>query len=485
MKKEKLLFRQVRLRCNENTEVVFSMSVCERDCYSIVCEDMEVRSALTRLFYGERTVAGGSISLNGKQERTETAIRYFQKKASVIGRRKKLIRALTLPENICLFSDVKKWNYARNFRKKSEELAELFGIRLNFSKPVEALTNIECVEAELLKAWAEKKELVVFSELSAFLNEQEQEELRRIVKMMREMEQPMTFLLIENPCEMVYNWSDRMQIMKDKMDLGSFKTDFLEPEKLYGFYSGRSQEMAQKDLESPPMCEEDRAGFEFQNVSAGCLDGISFHAEAGGFLNIFCLDAESRDGLRQCICGETMPDTGCMRLNGRTLRVTGMKSMRRQKICYCRSRAYDTMLLPDLTVRDNILLELTKKIDCPYIQKKYEKSVDYFIERVFGAGVPGLRVWKLPELERQRLVFLKIYMDAPRVLVCEQPFLGLDMRMAELTEKALKTLARRGMAIVQMTMNLKDLNRFEGDTLYLRAGRQVDEDEAYRVLYQK
>lgn len=484
MKKEKLFLKQAQLFCEGNIELQFSLRVFEQDCFSIVCEDLETRNALTDMFRGICAIFGGAIYINGRQEKAESFLKLCQKKVAVIGQRKKLIRALSIPENICLFSDVKKWNYNRNFLEKSNELAKDFCVKIDFSKSVDEINDKESVIIELLKAYIEKREIIVFTGISRFLNKPELEEIHRIINQMRSLKQQVSFVLIESLCDIVYDWSDRIQILKDGMDFGSFNTAFLNRQKLYEFYSGHSSEEQLANREKVGEFEDDGEGFEFREVSTGSLSNVSFRILAGEFLNIFCLDTISLEGIYRSISGMDALTEGKICFEGKKIRLKDLKSMRRQRICYCKTRAYDTMLIPDLTVRENILLDLSKKISNPYIQKKYEKSVDRFIEQELGEGISGQKVWKLSVLNRQKLVFLKIYMEVPRVLICEQPFFDSDIRLLEVTREALKGLADRGIAIILLTMDLDTLNCFEGDSIYLSCGRLVDEDEIYHAIYQ-
>lgn len=485
MKKEKLLLRQVQISCGRNVNIPgFSLNLYEHDCYSILCENMETSSALTDLFRGNCSISGGMLRYDGKPVKAGELSRRLQREVAVIGQRSKLIRALSIPENICMFSDVKKWNYKKNFLEKSRELAERFALNIDFSKSVDLLDDNERIVIELLKAYAEKKRIVVFTVFSTFLSDKAMEEIHGIVKLMLGEEQPISFILIENPGDAALDWSERVQIIKNGMNYGSFQTEFLNRQKLYAFYSGRHGENRYVSGEAFSGYESEEDTFEFRAVSTDILENVSFSVSGGEFLNIFCLDAGSIQGIYRAVSGMDPVKQGNIYLEGKKVRLRSLKDMRKKRICYCKARAYESMVFPDMTVRENIGIDLSKKIRNPYIQRKYIKSMDGFIDAVLGKGCGGRKVQDLSITDRQKLAFLKIYMMAPKLLVCEQPFFDADTQMKEVTRDALRRLADRGIAIIILLSNLEQLHWFEGDVLYLNAGKPAQEDEIYHALYQ-
>ena len=92
-------------------------------------------------------------------------------------------------------------------------------------------------------------------------------------------------------------------------------------------------------------------------------------------------------------------------------------------------------------------------------------------------------VRELSFLQRQNLVFLKLYLEYPKVLIIEHPLSDIDLHMKNAVKAWIKNFQERETAIILLTSHTQDLYEFEGDTLYLMKGKTVEEDDIYQALY--
>ena len=482
MKKEKFMIRQVKMTGEGSARIEgFSMRIFEGDFYGILCEDLSTREILAQMFGGEGQIQGGAFFVRGSSVEPEHFSVYLKEKTAVISPQNRLIRTMTIAENICMFSAVKKWQYKKNFDKKARELTAEFYPGLVLEKPVEALSDKERVIVELLRAYAKKQHILVLSGLSTFLPQTELVEIHRIVQHMVKAAPVFCCILIENPTDMIFKWTDRVQVIKGHVDYGCFQKEFLPPQKLYAFYAADAGER-NRIVEEPESKAGQSSVFSFEHVTSGWLQDVDFQAYGGNFLKIFCQDTRSMQGIYRAVSGMDELLYGEICLDKKPVEVDSLRTMRREKICYCKAKAYDSMLFQEMTARDNILIELSMKIRNPYMQKKYQKSVDRFIEEALGKGRASVRVSELGIIERQKLAFLKMYMMAPKVLFCELPFFDTDTHMKKVTMDMLNRLVGRGIAVVILTIHWDIMDWFPGQELYLREGKAVEKSEMYRAL---
>ena len=483
MKKEKYMIRQVKIAGEGSAWIEgFSMRIFAGDFYGILCEDLGTREILTQMFGGGGQIQGGAFFLQGTSVEPDIFFERLKMKTAVISPQNRLIQTMTIVENICMFSDVKKWQYKKHFAAKARKLAEEFYPELSIGHPIDRLSEKERVIVELLRACAKKQDILVFSGLSTFLPQKELRQVQEIVERIVAHRPEVSCIVIENPTDMVFSWADRVQVLKGHIDYGCFETSFLPPEKLYDFYADEPLKAGRAVMDREETGTQS-AAFSFQHVTSALLQDVSFQVAAGTFLKIFCQDTRSMHGIYRAVSGTDALLYGQIELEGQPVEVDSLKTMRRKKICYCKAKAYDSMLFQEMTARDDILIELSMKIKNPYMQKKYKKSVDHFIEETLGKGRSGVRVSELTIIERQKLAFLKMYMIAPKILFCELPFFDADTRMKEVTMDMLKRLAGRGIAVVLLTIHWDIMEWFSGEELYLSSGKAVDKTEIYRALY--
>ena len=134
-------------------------------------------------------------------------------------------------------------------------------------------------------------------------------------------------------------------------------------------------------------------------------------------------------------------------------------------------------------MEDNLMMELVEKVDLLWMLPKYRKSVDQYIEMNFGEGMANRKLRSLSPDVRQKIQLSKYYLAAPKVLICESPFLEVDLHIREATLEMFAKLQGRGITIIALMTNLADLNLMEGNNIYIRDGHMVDENEIYQLLY--
>lgn len=480
MKKEQFVLENVSMLLNESKIFHnFSLHIYENDFYGILCDSIEEKEKIIALFGGSCEIQDGKIKYRGESMKSAAFSHLLQKKFSIIQKKSKLIYTLSVTENICIFTEQSQWVHSVRYQEQTRKYLEHFGLEIDIAKPVEALTEKERVIVELLKAYAEGKEVLVLVGLSGFLQNGELEEIHELILQFRK--ENKTFIFVEAFGELIFEWSENILIVKNGTDFGCFSAGFLQKTKLYSFLSERAGRAPQISVEEQ---EEDDKILQFSEITSQYLSKVSFQIGTGEVLKILCLDTQSMEGIRRIICGQEKRYDGELLLKGAKIRLQNERDMRKKKIAYCNARAYKSMLLPDMSVRDNVMLDLSIKEPQIFFFKKYRKSVDAYIEEWIGADMAGRKARDLTMLQCQRLAFLKLYLFSPRVLICEHPFFDADLHMKEVTLRILESFRDRGIAVMILTMQLQALGMLDGDALYIRKGSLIDEDEAYQALYE-
>lgn len=478
MKKEQLLLDNAKIYLGERECFHhFSLHLYESEKYGILCDSIEERNALLDFFSGNLELQSRSVKYKGQEISSRALPGFFQKKAAVIRRKSKLIESFSIAENINRDTIKSRWERSGVYEREAEKELEYFGIQIDLSGEVRDLTQKERILTELLKAYAEKREIVVLADFFSELRKPELEEIHVMVEKLEK--EGMTFLIVEPFGNLVFDWSDYIIIVKNQMVYGCFEKDFIDKKKLYRLFSHHDR--MKKSLLMEDM--EERSVLEFQQVSSRGLMNISFQLTQGEVLKILCMDESSLKSLEHIFTEGERNYRGQILLENREVKIGSIRDMRRKKICYCAPMAYQSMLIPDMTVRENIMTELSDKVRGIWMYRKYQKSVDNMIISWFGEDLCHKTVREIPYYQRQQLVFMKLYLFAPKLLICSQPFIDMDVRMKEIVRNAIKNFLSRGTAVLLLIRNIQDLSYLDGDVLYLKDGKMIEEDEVYQMLY--
>lgn len=463
MRKEQFALENVSvIKDEKNGFFKVTMHVYEEDLYGVICDSMEERNLMISFFSGKCELKGGSIWFGGKKVEKSEVSSLFYEQFSIIQKKSKLIHTLSISENICMFVDAGKMVYGNRYEEQTKEYLKAFDLPLQIQKPVRKLTQKERVMAELLKAFVENKKVIVLTELSGFLQQEELEEIGQLIRKIQEKHR--TFILIEPFGDTIFSWTNRLLVIKNRKTLGCFETSFINREKLFECLSSKTARIErEKQLDTDEVLR-------FRDVSTSFLKHVQFRVAKGHLLKILCRDTQSLDEIRSVILGEEKKYTGSVCLNGQEIQIRNVMDMKKKGIIYCRERAYESMLVPDMSIRDNLMVDLSMKVSSVCFFKKYQKSLDAMIEENIGEHCAEKKLREFPAVQLQKVAFLKFSMFAPQVLFCEKPFAEMDLHMKGVTIQALEGLQNKGIAVVVLTTNLEDLDLLEGEELYLENG---------------
>ncbi|MGF1448883.1 MAG: ABC transporter ATP-binding protein [Opitutales bacterium] len=199
------------------------------------------------------------------------------------------------------------------------------------------------------------------------------------------------------------------------------------------------------------------------------LDGVTLELQAGQSLAIMGPSGCGKSTLLNVIGALDTPDEGSVELDGRDLaRLTDHERtrLRAETIGFVFQLHH---LLPQLTVRENILVPALA-LGSSTSQATAERAAD-LIERVGLAERADQRPGQLSGGERQRVALARALINKPALLLADEPTGALDVSTAAAVVALLTALqAQEGFGLVVVTHAAEVADSLER-TVRLRAGR--------------
>ena len=198
------------------------------------------------------------------------------------------------------------------------------------------------------------------------------------------------------------------------------------------------------------------------------LSHISFDCRAGEILGLLGPNGAGKSTLLSILATLLAPSSGAVTYGGHTARAAGAELRARLGML-----GHDLYLYPELSARENLL----------------------FFARLYGLPDPGARVndglahanladraddivTGFSRGMRQRLALERALVHAPRLLLLDEPFTGLDQASTAALVTRLKGLQAQGCLIVLATHDLEVAEHVVSRSIFLRAGRLVGDDQA-------
>lgn len=223
---------------------------------------------------------------------------------------------------------------------------------------------------------------------------------------------------------------------------------------------------AREDKADRPLIAEFRAATKlYGDVVAA--DALSFGIERGEFLSFLGPSGCGKTTALRMLAGFEAPTSGEVYLDGEC--VTEVPAYRRPVNMVFQHYA----LFPHLSVADNIGYGLKQRRPRPD-RAEVARKVDRTLEMVRLAGFGPRRIWEMSGGQQQRVALARAIVNAPKVLLLDEPLGALDRKLRREMQIELQTLQRQlGITFVLVTHDQEEALSMSDRICIMRAGRIV------------
>jgi general nucleoside transport system ATP-binding protein len=213
-----------------------------------------------------------------------------------------------------------------------------------------------------------------------------------------------------------------------------------------------------------PLLEARAVGKRFGSFVA--LDAVDLAIERGRIHALLGENGAGKSTLVKIIGGLLQPDAGELRIRGEPVMPGGLSAARARGIA---TVSQHFALCDNLTVADNIAISLDERLS--------HKALSERLAQVCGGyGLsldPRREVWRLSAGERQRIEIVRALMQAPRLLILDEPTAVLTPQEAERLFAVLQRLRHEGCALLYISHKLDEVKRLADTATILRGGRNI------------
>jgi len=215
---------------------------------------------------------------------------------------------------------------------------------------------------------------------------------------------------------------------------------------------------------------------EISNLHAGyggneVLHGVSLNVAEGEMVAIIGPNGAGKSTLLNCISGLIAARQGSIRLGWRD--ITGLAPFKVSRAGLLQVPE-GRQILADLTVEENLQLGLTALHGRPptYDLARVHELFPILAER------RTQRAGSLSGGQQQMLAIGRALMGAPRLLLLDEPSLGLSPLLAQTVLTALRELNRKGLTILLVEQNARQALRSTHRAYLIEQGRVVQHGES-------
>lgn len=368
----------------------------------------------------------------------------------VIDGHSRLVDHMTVSDNIFVLRQGFRQEMIHNklLKKQLEPFMRDIEMDIPADAYVDKLSTFERVVVELLRAVVAGYRLIVLNEISTVING---EELNKLYEIMHHYgRKGFSFLYISLHLEEIMEVCDRVALLSNGRIQKVAQGEEMKAEIVEG-YTLEFDTMVRYHMENRnPALWQKREVMSFSHVAGEALRDFNLKIYEGECLVIQSLDNQVFQDILQVLYGDRKLKRGDCTISGKKVDLPASK-----EIAVIAVDPAKTMIFNEMSYMDNLCMGLSRRV--PNVWKKNMlDSIRKEYGPVLGKKVFQMPVEQLSERQRYQLVYTRVLLQKPRVVVCVQPFKGADLAHRVFVWKMMEMLLDKGMSVVILTINLAD-----------------------------
>jgi simple sugar transport system ATP-binding protein/ribose transport system ATP-binding protein len=453
------------------------------EIHAIVGENGAGKSTLTKILAGVYPLTAGEMLIDGNPVKLASPAEALASGIAMVFQETNLVPSMTVAQNIYL-GDEKFFNRLRSLYIQ----AQRFLLSLNFYvDPMALVSSLGAGKkqmVEIARAVHHHARLIIFDEPTATLTPEEKFHFFNLARRLKE--QGMTIVFISHALEEALMLSDRITVLRDGEVVVTDKTENFDRERIIQAMVGRtlSGELYNKAGGRIPRPYGEKI-LSIENISMGnTVRNTSFSIYAGQVTGLFGLVGSGRTETMKIVAGVLKRDFfhgGSIRLNREPVRYATPRPAVLDGIVYVTEDRKVEGFFETMSIAGNVLVGKLAKGYNPLGIVSMSEARELAKEWSARLGVRAIdanaRIIELSGGNQQKVVIAKALVQAPKLVILDEPTRGVDVGTIVEIHNFINQLADSGIAVVMISSYLPEVLALSDRILIYRQGRVVEEME--------
>jgi ribose transport system ATP-binding protein len=451
------------------------LEVYRGEVHALMGENGAGKSTLIKIITGAYVKDEGQIFYNGKEVQIYSRADAQKLGISCIYQELSVIPTLTVAQNILIGREPRIGKTflisKKRMNREVQDLIDLYGFPLRAVDVLETLPIAQRQIVEILKALSTKTSLIIMDEPTASLSGRESETLFSIIKNLRQ--KGISVLYISHRLDEVYMLADRLTILRDGKKVALLTKQEIIPEKVIHLMIGKT--LGDNTNQGVMIQSSNETLLEVRNLSRhGFFENITFAAKKGEIVGFGGLVGSGRTEVMRSIFGADPHTAGEIFLEGKPFIPVAPRKSIDAGITLVPEDRRGQGFIPLLSIKRNITLPnydlIGRKFGAISSKRELEMSFDAIKNLDIRPQDPEMKVVLMSGGNQQKVVLGKWLQRDLKVLIVDEPTVGIDVGAKEEIYNLLKRLAAKGVLILLVSSDLQELIRLSTRILVMRKG---------------
>ncbi len=451
-----------------------SFDIREGEVHALLGENGAGKSTLVKMIYGLVKPDSGTMTLRGAPYAPAEPRAARASGVAMVFQHFSLFDALSVAENIALgMEDPPK---PRDLARQIREVSETYGLPLDPYRTVGTLSAGERQRVEIIRCLLQNPKLLIMDEPTSVLTPQEVEILFTTLRKLAA--EGTAILYISHKLEEIRTLCDHATILRLGQKVATCTPAETTARELAEMMVGASLKAPEAHGRTPGdvVLEIRDLSLPAPGDFGTALRRISMALRAGEILGIGGVAGNGQDELLAALSGERRSAPDAILFKGQPLGHLGPGARRRLGLLAAPEERLGHAAAPDMSLTENAALTaMGRKGLVRNGLVGWGRAEDFAREVIaaFDVRTPGAdtAARALSGGNLQKFVIGREVMQAPEVLVVNQPTWGVDAAAAAAIRQALIDLAAKGCAVIAISQDLDELMEIADRFAALNEGR--------------
>lgn len=448
------------------------------DVHCLVGENGSGKSTLIKIISGvEMPEKGGDMYIAGKLCTSHTCESALLKGIQVIYQDISLFPNLTVRENIAFRHYINERGSGVNWKKigqiATQALNEI-GVDIDLDSRVGNLSIAQQQLVEIARSLTGNIRLLILDEPTASLTRKEVSALFLAIKKIKE--RGVSVLFVSHKLNEVFEIAESVTVLRDGAIVGEYNSKDLNRDKLTYLMTGHNE-----TYKHPVSFDNTNPYFlEVKNLTKkDNYKNVNFHVSRGEILGIIGLLGSGRTEVALSLFGMNKPDSGEIFVNGDAITINSQAKAKEKGIAYVSENRRDLGLIQEQSIENNMIITVLKR----FLNKlgllnsrKYSDDISKYVQELdIKIGSYKSKIKTLSGGNQQKVVLAKWLATYPKLLILDEPTVGIDVIAKSNIHQLIKEMAEKGMSIIMISDELQEVINNCHRVLIMDRGKIVHE----------
>lgn len=452
------------------------------EIHALMGENGAGKSTLIKVLTGVEKLDSGEIIFLGNKINPKSTYEAQVLGISTVYQEVNLCNNISVAENIFIGREPTKFGKInwKEMNKRATLAMKKLNIDIDVTKSLDSYSIAIKQMVAIARAVDIEAKILILDEPTASLDEKEVVKLFEIMRNLKS--QGIGIIFITHFLDQVYEVSDKITVLRNGKLVGEYKTSELSKVQLVAKMIGKDYgeiNSGIKPVENINSESTREVFLEALNLGKKNLiepfDTVIYKGEVLGLAGLL---GSGRTELVNLLFGIEKADTGEISINNKKSKINNPLAAMKNEIAYCPEDRKREGIIPNLSVRENIILALqVKRGWIKYIPlKEQEKITKEYIE-ILDIKTPSQEklVNELSGGNQQKVILARWLLTRPKLLILDEPTRGIDIGTKAEIQKLVLDFAAKGISVIFISSELDEMLRTCSRLIVLRDRLKIKE----------